>query len=162
MKRLLGGLCLVLLASCAQKMPDFALLPPVSRIEAKTTSKKPYTDITKKITEASHVARVVAAIDAEKSGWQTLPDGPQAGGFDIDLTFFGSNSEVRRFTVHDRTISGNRGGEWNLSAFDPGAQWVVKKVSDAQIEALLVAIGPMNLPAKPSAKPPAPQKRSGR
>ena len=165
MKRLLGGLSLVLLASCAQKIPDFALLPPVTRIEARTTLKKPDTRVTKTITEAAEIARIVAAVDAEKSGWFSLPDSPQGGGYDVELSFYGSSGEIRQFVVHDRTVLGNIGGEWNLSAFAQGAQWVRKKASDEQIEALLAAIGPFKPPAKPSAKPsakpPAPKKRSG-
>ncbi|RYG64046.1 hypothetical protein EON80_19985 [bacterium] len=159
MKRPLCALSLLLLTSCASPQADFAPLPAVTRIEAKTTGPKPsYAAVKKTLSNAGHIARIVAAVDAEKSGWQSVPDGPQSKASDIELSFYSSGGEVRRFTVHGGTISGSLGHEWNLSAIDTsggvgagsGAQWMVKSATDAQTEALLAAIGPMKPPSTKS------------
>lgn len=155
-KHLFCGSSLLLLSSCASKRVDLAPLPPITRIEAKTSHQKPpYTEVKKTLSNANHIARVVAAVDAEKSEWKAVSDGPQVRSSDIDLIFYGSGGEVRQFTVHSSVISGSLGNEWNLAALDTsrgvgagsGAQRVVKLVSDAQIKALLSAIGPV-LPPK--------------
>ena len=164
--KFLCGLSLLLLPSCASKQPDFAPLPPVTRIEVATRSpKRPYAAVKKTLTDAGHIARVVAAVDAEKSGWQTVPDGLQGDGLAIDLTFYSSSGALRQFIVHHGVISGNLGNTWNLSALDmsrgvgagSGAQRVVKLAPDAQIEALRTAIGPL-LPPKPKSNPPKSKK----
>ncbi|RYG57060.1 hypothetical protein EON80_28680 [bacterium] len=129
----------------------------VTRIEAKTTRPKPsYAAFTKTISDARLIARIVTAVDAEKTGWRAVADGPQSKASDIDLSFYSKGAVVRQFTVHGGVISGDLGREWNLSALDTGggtgagskAQRVVKIVSDAQTNALVTAIGPL-LPPDP-------------
>jgi hypothetical protein len=148
MKRLYGLAILPLLASCTQKQVDFAPLWSVTRIEARTMNVPPkYGEITKTISDESHIARIVALVDAQRLGWQKLPDSPQVSGLDVALTFASSNGELRRFTGAIK--HGDAGGEWNQSAFDSaasGAQWVFKKVPDTQVKALLKTIGATKSP----------------
>jgi hypothetical protein len=151
---LIFGLLLPL-ASCARTQAPFPALASVNRIEAKSIGlKSPYPRLAKTITNPAQVARIVALLDAQKSNWKEYSDGPRTGNRSIELTLTAGATPQRELAVHPSGVLGSMGGSWNLSARQSnGGFWLSKEVPDADLDALIAAIGPIPVARSPSPHP---------
>jgi len=151
----------LVLASCSATKTTFEPLPPLTklRIVSFDTNARPYQTIVKTVTNAAQISQLVALMDAERADWSSTTDALPSTFTGIEVRFHFDSQQQRVLVVAPNGFSGAYGGEGNLATIDRDmgpSQWRIKKVSDAQLQSWLAAIGPVAGDLAPKARPTTP------